>query len=189
MGHEYRSACLQCYSVAGQANSSLLRLLQTTTGNAPIIQQKTGLIVDAYFSATKLNGYWIMCQVQEKKRQKVTLAFGTVDCWLIWKLPRAKIHITDVPMHREPCSQYSTPANGMRTCSNFLTIPASVLPEVRSSSKVYGETAEQYYSTQIFRSPVSRVINRQHYLGNLHTTRNGEEYLWYRLFYVDEYRR
>lgn len=109
-------------------------------GHAPLIQQKTGLIIDAYFSATKLK--WILDTVPgaREKAAKGKLAFGTVDSWLSWKLSGGKIHITDVS------NASRTMLLNIQTCEwdeellKLFDIPASVLPEVKPSSKIYGVT-------------------------------------------------
>ncbi len=110
------------------------------SGHAPMIQQKTGLIIDAYFSATKLK--WILDTVPgaRDKAAKGKLAFGTVDCWLSWKLSGGKIHITDVS------NASRTMLLNIQTCEwdeellKLFDIPTSVLPEVKPSSKIYGVT-------------------------------------------------
>jgi glycerol kinase len=109
-------------------------------GLAPKIRKKTGLVVDAYFSGTKLQ--WILNHVPEVKAKARAgeLAFGTVDSWLIWNLAGGKRHVTD-------------PSNASRTMLfnihtgdwddellRLFGVPRAVLPEVRSSSEVYGET-------------------------------------------------
>jgi glycerol kinase len=108
-------------------------------GHGPMIQRKTGLVIDAYFSASKLR--WLLDNVPGARARATRgeLAFGTIDTWLVWKLTGGKIHVTD-------------PSNASRTMLfNIVTgrwdpallklfrIPASVLPEVRSSSEVYGK--------------------------------------------------
>lgn len=110
------------------------------TGHGPLIQGKTGLIIDAYFSATKLK--WILDNVPgaRDKADRGQLAFGTVDSWLIWKLTGGKLHITDVT------NASRTMLLNIHTCEwdeellKLFNIPASVLPEVRPSSKTYGVT-------------------------------------------------
>lgn len=110
------------------------------TGHASFIQQKTGLIIDAYFSATKLK--WILDNVPgaREKANRGQLAFGTVDSWLIWKLSGGKLHITDVT------NASRTMLLNIHSCAwdeellKLFDIPASVLPEVKPSSKIYGVT-------------------------------------------------
>jgi glycerol kinase len=109
-------------------------------GHAGFIQERTGLIIDAYFSATKLK--WILDNVAgaREKANNGKLAFGTVDSWLTWKLTGGKIHITDVS------NASRTMLLNIQTCEwddellKFFNIPRSVLPEVKPSSKVYGVT-------------------------------------------------
>ncbi|GAB2665964.1 glycerol kinase GlpK [Flavihumibacter cheonanensis] len=109
-------------------------------GLAPLIQTKTGLVIDAYFSATKLK--WILDNVSgaREKAVKGELAFGTIDCWLNWKLTNGKVHATDVS------NASRTMLMNLETCEwdeellKLFDIPASVLPEIIPSSKIYGVT-------------------------------------------------
>jgi glycerol kinase len=109
-------------------------------GVAPTIQQKTGLIIDAYFSATKLK--WILDNIDgaRVKAEKGQLAFGTVDSWLSWKLSGGKLHITDVS------NASRTMLLNIHTCEwdedllKLFSIPKSVLPQVKASSDRYGVT-------------------------------------------------
>ncbi|MEL6816383.1 MAG: glycerol kinase GlpK, partial [Cyanobacteria bacterium J06598_3] len=118
-------------------------------GHEGLIQRKTGLVIDAYFSGTKLK--WLLDNVDgaREKASRGELAFGTIDSWLIWKLTEGGLHITD-------------PSNACRTMifnihtgdwdDELLTlfeIPRSVLPTVRSSSELYGETAEGLLGAQV----------------------------------------
>ena len=109
-------------------------------GLAPLIQSKTGLVIDAYFSATKLK--WILDNISgaREKAVKGELAFGTIDCWLNWKLTNGKVHATDVS------NASRTMLMNLETCEwdeellRLFDIPASVLPEIIPSSKIYGVT-------------------------------------------------
>jgi glycerol kinase len=104
------------------------------------IQRKTGLIVDAYFSATKLK--WILDNVAgaREKAANNELCFGTIDTWLIWKLTKGQVHATDVS------NASRTMLYNIHTLAwdddllQLMDIPKSVLPEVKSSSEVYGQT-------------------------------------------------
>lgn len=104
------------------------------------IQRKTGLIVDAYFSATKLK--WILDNVSgaREKAANNELCFGTVDTWLLWKLTNGKVHATDVS------NASRTMLYNIHTLAwdddllQLMDIPKNVLPEVKSSSEVYGYT-------------------------------------------------
>jgi glycerol kinase len=105
-----------------------------------LIRKKTGLIVDAYFSATKVQ--WILQNVKgAKARAKAgELAMGTVDSWLVWNLTGGKVHITDVSnASRTMLYNIHTGAWDDELLKIF-GVPRSMLPEVRSSSEVYGET-------------------------------------------------
>lgn len=109
-------------------------------GHAAAIQQKTGLIIDAYFSATKLK--WILDNVPglRQRAQNGELAFGTIDTWLTWKLTNGEVHVTDVSnASRTMLFNIHTLAWDEELLRLF-DIPRSVLPEVRPSSKIYGVT-------------------------------------------------
>ncbi|HEY32439.1 MAG TPA: glycerol kinase GlpK [Dehalococcoidia bacterium] len=105
------------------------------------IKEKTGLIIDAYFSATKLR--WILDHIPQgqHRAQKGDLLFGTVDSWLIWNLTGSKAHVTD---YTNACRTMLFNINTLqwdRELLATLEIPEAVLPQVMPSSKVYGETA------------------------------------------------
>ncbi len=109
-------------------------------GKHSLIQQKTGLVVDAYFSATKVK--WILDQVPgaRAKAEKGELCFGTVDSWLLWKLTNGQVHATDVSnASRTMLFNIHTLAWDQELLELF-DVPAAILPEVRSSSEVYGHT-------------------------------------------------
>lgn len=107
-------------------------------GHEEFVQQRTGLLIDSYFSGSKVR--WILDNVPQARSlaERGRLAFGTVDSWLIWKLTSGKLHITDVS------NASRTMLFNIHTCQwdeellRLLEIPASMLPEVRSSSEVYG---------------------------------------------------
>ncbi|HEY8396579.1 MAG TPA: glycerol kinase GlpK [Flavihumibacter sp.] len=109
-------------------------------GLAPMIQQKTGLVIDAYFSATKLK--WILDNIPgaREKAVKGELAFGTIDSWLSWKLTNGKKHVTDVS------NASRTMLMNLETCEwdgellRLFDIPAAMLPEIIPSSQLYGVT-------------------------------------------------
>ena len=128
-------------------------------GAAKMIQKRTGLILDAYFSATKLA--WILDHVPgaRAKARRGRLAFGTVDTWLIWKLTSGqKIHVTD-PSNASRTMLYNIHTGEWDpTLLKLFNIPAGVLPEVRSSSEVYGEVST---SLGLSKVPVSGVAGDQ----------------------------
>ena len=105
-----------------------------------IIQQKTGLVVDAYFSATKLK--WILDNVKgaREKAAKGGLCFGTVDSWLLWKLTDGALHLTDVTNASRTMLFNIHTLQWDDDLLQLMNIPRSLLPEVRSSSEVYGHT-------------------------------------------------
>ena len=105
------------------------------------IRKKTGLVLDAYFSATKIQ--WILDNVAgaRKKAEAGDLAFGTVDSWLIWRLTGGKVHVTD-PSNASRTMLFNIHTGKWDTqLLNMFFVPESMLPEVRSSSEVYAETA------------------------------------------------
>ncbi|MBL7728260.1 MAG: glycerol kinase, partial [Dinghuibacter sp.] len=110
-------------------------------GHAPLLQQKTGLVTDAYFSATKIR--WILDNVPgaREKANKGELCCGTIDTWLLWQLTGGAVHATDVSnASRTLLMNIHTLAWDEELLSLF-NIPASLLPEIRSSSEVYGHTS------------------------------------------------
>ncbi|TXT29877.1 MAG: glycerol kinase [Chitinophagaceae bacterium] len=109
-------------------------------GKAALIQQKTGLIIDAYFSATKVK--WILDNVAgaRAKAERGELLFGTIDSWLVWKLTNGQVHTTDVSnASRTMLFNIHTLQWDIELLSLF-DIPAMVLPTVKSSSEIYGYT-------------------------------------------------
>jgi glycerol kinase len=106
---------------------------------APMIQEKTGLVIDAYFSGTKLK--WILDNVDgaRKKAEQGKLAFGTIDSWLIWKLTDGQKHVTDVSNASRTLLFNINTLQWDEEMLELMQIPESMLPEVCSSSEVYGE--------------------------------------------------
>jgi glycerol kinase len=105
-----------------------------------IIQQKTGLVVDAYFSATKVK--WILDNVEgaRAKANNGELCFGTIDTWLLWNLTKGQIHATDVSNASRTmlCNIHTLQWDG--ELEKLFDIPGNMLPQIRSSSEVYGTT-------------------------------------------------
>ena len=111
-----------------------------------VIVKKTGLIVDAYFSATKVR--WILENVTGARAlaDRGELAFGTIDTWLAWNLTEGRLHVTDVSnASRTMLFNIHTLAWDEELLRIF-NIPASMLPGVRSSSEVYGNTSGTFLS-------------------------------------------
>jgi glycerol kinase len=105
-----------------------------------VIRKKTGLVIDAYFSATKVQ--WILQNVRgARERAKVgDLAFGTVDSWLIWNLTGGKVHVTDASNASRTMLYDISKGDWDDELLKLFGVPRSMLPEVRSSSEVYGMT-------------------------------------------------
>lgn len=115
-------------------------------GQSHKILEKTGLIIDAYFSATKVR--WILDNVSgaRKLAEEGQLAFGTVDSWLVWNLTRGGLHITDVSNASRTMLYNIHSLKWDEELLRIFNIPSSMLPEVRSSSEVYGKTAGLFAS-------------------------------------------
>lgn len=118
-------------------------------GHTEFIQKKTGLIPDAYFSATKLK--WMLDNVDgaREKAEKGQLCFGTVDSWLLFKLTNGKVHATDVTNASRTMLFNIHTLQWDNKLLELFNIPKSVLPEVRSSSEVYGHTDHILTATDI----------------------------------------
>ena len=110
-------------------------------GKSQMILKKTGLIIDSYFSATKVR--WILDNVEGagKLADEGKLAFGTVDSWLVWKLTNGELHITDVSNASRTMLFNIHSLTWDEDLLGLFNIPQSMLPEVRSSSEFYGKTA------------------------------------------------
>jgi glycerol kinase len=121
------------------------------------ILEKTGLIIDAYFSATKIK--WILDNVKgaRKMADDGHLAFGTVDSWLVWNLTRGNLHVTDVSNASRTMLFNIHTLKWDKELLKIFTIPESMLPVVRSSSEVYGKTAGQFSSA----IPISGIAGDQ----------------------------
>lgn len=111
-----------------------------TGGFEKLIAEKTGLVVDAYFSGTKIK--WILDNVPGAREKAVAgkLAFGTVDTWLIWKLTGGRLQVTDVSNASRTMIFNIHTLEWDEELLNLLKIPAAILPEVKPSSLVYGTT-------------------------------------------------
>jgi len=128
-------------------------------GKADMIRSKTGLVIDSYFSGTKIK--WILDNVEgaRDRANAGDLAFGTVDSWLVWKLTRGHVHVTDIS------NASRTMLFNIRTQQwddellALLDIPKSMLPEVKQSSEVYGETATTIFASKI---PIAGIAGDQH---------------------------
>lgn len=127
-------------------------------GHADMIQDKTGLIIDSYFSGTKVK--WILDNVEgaREKAEAGKLAFGTIDSWLIWKLTQGKVHVTDVTNASRTLLYNIKTLEWDKDMLELLDIPASILPEVKSSSEVYGHTVTTLFAHEV---PISGIAGDQ----------------------------
>lgn len=122
------------------------------------ILEKTGLVTDAYFSGTKLK--WILDHVEgaREKAEAGQLAFGTVDCYLVWKLSGGRLHITDVSNASRTMLYDIHKKWWSNTILTRFNIPHSILPQVVPSSMVYGETDPALFGKAI---PIAGIAGDQ----------------------------
>ncbi|NQU51298.1 MAG: glycerol kinase GlpK [Bacteroidetes bacterium] len=122
------------------------------------ISEKTGLVLDAYFSGTKIN--WILEHVEGARELAQTgkLAFGTVDTWLIWKFTNGNLHITDVSNASRTLIYNIHTLQWDEELLEILDVPVEILPEVKASSEEYGSTSEEYLGAEI---PISGIAGDQ----------------------------
>jgi glycerol kinase len=108
-------------------------------GHAELVQQRAGLVIDAYFSGSKVR--WLLDHVPgaRARAERGELAFGTIDSWLVWKLTNGARHIIDVS-NASRTMLYNLRGGWDDELLRVLGVPRAMLPEVRSSSEVYGET-------------------------------------------------
>jgi glycerol kinase len=110
-------------------------------GHGPFIQQRTGLVIDSYFSASKIS--WILDNISGARSlaEAGKLAFGTVDSWLIWKLTEGRVHATD-PSNASRTMLFNIHSGEWdRELLDLFRVPISMMPTVRSSSEIYGEVS------------------------------------------------
>ncbi len=127
-------------------------------GHLQSIQQKTGLIVDSYFSATKLR--WLLDNVPGARAaaQRGELAFGTIDTWLLWNLTAGRVHLTDVSNASRTMLFNIHTLRWDDDLLKLLDIPREILPQVRSCSEIYGETESSFFGRAI---PIGGVAGDQ----------------------------
>ena len=127
-------------------------------GLTGMIREKTGLIIDAYFSGTKIR--WILENVPgaRERAEKGELRFGTVDSWLVWNLTGGKVHVTDVSNASRTMLFNINTLQWDQELLDLLDIPISMMPQVRSSSEVYGETSGDVFAEGV---PVAGMAGDQ----------------------------
>lgn len=122
------------------------------------IHKKTGLIIDAYFSGTKIK--WILDNVPgaRKRAEMGKLRFGNVDSWLVWRLTRGEIHVTDVTNASRTMLFNIKDLKWDEELLKLLDIPMSMMPEVKSSSEIYGHTKTTIFAHEV---PISGIAGDQ----------------------------
>ena len=127
-------------------------------GKDKLIKEKTGLVVDSYFSATKLK--WILDNVKDarEKAEAGELAFGTIDSWLVYNFSKKKIHITDVTNASRTMLFNIHSLAWDKDLLELFDIPAAMLPEVRDSSEVYGHIESSLFASRI---PIAGIAGDQ----------------------------
>ncbi|BBH21758.1 glycerol kinase [Paenibacillus baekrokdamisoli] len=117
-------------------------------GHSETFRQKTGLLIDAYFSGTKVQ--WLLDHVDgaRKRAEQGDLLFGTIDTWLIWKLTGGRVHVTDYTNASRTLMFNIHELKWDDELLRIINIPKSMLPEVRSSSEIYGHTIEHHFFGQ-----------------------------------------
>ena len=128
-------------------------------GHEEMIRKKTGLVIDAYFSATKIR--WILDNVPGAKEKAAAgqLAFGTIDSWLIWNMTARQVHVTDVTNASRTLLYNINTLTWDEELLNLFEIPESMLPEVKLSSEIVGETASSLFAARI---PIAGIAGDQH---------------------------
>lgn len=127
-------------------------------GLIDMVREKTGLIIDAYFSGTKIK--WILDNVPgaRERARKGKLRFGNVDSWLVWRLTRGEVHVTDVTNASRTMLFNIHTLKWDDDLLKLLDIPASMMPEVKSSSEVYGHTKTTIFAHEV---PISGIAGDQ----------------------------
>lgn len=127
-------------------------------GHEPYVRENTGLVVDAYFSGTKVK--WILDNVTgaRAKADQGDLLFGTVDSWLVWKLTGGKSHITDFSNASRTMMYNIRSLDWDGELLKILDVPRQMLPQVRASSEIYGQTEQALFGGQI---PIAGIAGDQ----------------------------
>jgi glycerol kinase len=127
-------------------------------GMAEMIQEKTGLVIDAYFSGSKVK--WILDHVAGARdlAAKGDLCFGTIDSWLVWKLTNGKVHVTDATNASRTMLFNIHTLQWDKELLELLDIPVSILPTVKSSSEIYGHTNQLFSNHEI---PIAGIAGDQ----------------------------
>ncbi len=129
-----------------------------TDGKASMIQEKTGLVIDAYFSGTKVK--WILDNVEgaRERAENGELAFGTIDSWLIWNFTQGETHVTDVTNASRTMLFNINKMEWDDEILELMDIPASLLPDVKQSSEVYGHSKTTLFASKV---PIAGIAGDQ----------------------------
>ncbi len=127
-------------------------------GYSELIREKSGLVIDSYFSATKVK--WILDNVEgaKEKANNGELALGTIDSWLVWNFTKGKQHITDVTNASRTLLFNINTMEWDQELLSLFDIPSSMLPTVKQSSEIYGHTSSTFYDTKI---PIAGIAGDQ----------------------------
>ncbi|MBO4864919.1 MAG: glycerol kinase GlpK [Eubacterium sp.] len=148
----YNAIVWQCRRTSEYCDTLKAKGLEDT------IRSKTGLVIDAYFSATKLR--WILENVEgvRERAEKGELLFGTVDTWLIWKLTHGRVHVTDYSNASRTMLYNINELKWDEDILKELDIPACMLPEVKDSSLVYGNASKHILGREV---PIAGIAGDQ----------------------------
>ena len=148
----YNAIVWQCRRTSELCNTLI------NQGYEPLFRKKTGLPLDAYFSGTKIR--WILDNIDgvRKRAENGELLFGTMDSWLIWNLTGRQVHITDVTNASRTLLYNIHEGCWDKELLSLLKIPASLLPEVKSCSEIYGYTDKKLFNASI---PIAGVAGDQ----------------------------
>lgn len=127
-------------------------------GKAAMVQEKTGLVIDAYFSGSKIK--WILDHVEGARAmaERGELCFGTIDTWLVWKLTNGQVHVTDATNASRTMLFNIHTLQWDTELLTLLDIPANILPTVKSSSEIYGYTNQLFTNHEI---PIAGIAGDQ----------------------------
>ncbi len=148
----YNAIVWQCRRTSDLCNTLI------DQGYEPLFRKKTGLPLDAYFSGTKIR--WILDNIEgvRERAEQGKLLFGTMDSWLIWKLTGGKVHVTDATNASRTLLYNIHEDCWDRELLSLLDIPASLLPEIRSCSEIYGHTDKDLFGAAV---PIAGVAGDQ----------------------------
>tara|TARA_R110000796_G_scaffold99563_1_gene207721 strand:- start:43371 stop:44870 length:1500 start_codon:yes stop_codon:yes gene_type:complete len=127
-------------------------------GKSKLIREKTGLVIDSYFSGTKVK--WILDNVEgaRKKAEAGDLIMGTIDSWLIWNMTKGELHITDVTNASRTLLFNINTLEWDDELLELFNIPKSMLPQVKQSSEIYGSTNPNFFASKI---PIAGIAGDQ----------------------------